>query len=44
MSDKYTAQVSIRKLARREDWLMFSINVQNHLQSKNIEWVLNNLP
>ena len=22
---------------------MFSINIQNHLQSKNIEWVLNNL-
>jgi len=21
---------------------MFSINIQNHLQSKNIEWVLNN--
>ena len=23
---------------------MFSINIQNHLQSKNIKWVLNNLP
>jgi len=23
---------------------MFSINIQNHLQSKNIKWVLNDLP
>ena len=23
---------------------MFNINVQNHLQSKNIEWVFNNPP
>ena len=23
---------------------MFSINIQNHLRSKNIKWVLNNLP
>ena len=44
MSDKRTAQVSIQKLARREDWLMFSINIQNHLRSKNIKQVLNNPP
>jgi len=44
MSDERTAQVSIRKLARREDWPMFSIDVQNHLRSKNIEWVLDDPP
>jgi hypothetical protein len=44
MSDEHTAQASIRKLVRREDWPMFSIDIQNHLRSKNIEWVLNDPP
>ena len=44
MSDKRTTQISIRKLIRREDWPMFSIDVQNHLRSKNIEWVLDDPP
>lgn len=44
MSDEPTAQASIRKLVRREDWPMFSIDIQNHLRSKNIEWVLDDPP
>ena len=44
MSDEHTTQASIRKLIKREDWPMFSIDIQNHLQSKNIEWVLDDPP
>lgn len=44
MSDERTAQASIRRLVRREDWPMFSIDIQNHLRSKNIEWVLDDPP
>ena len=45
MSGERTTQVSsIRKLVRREDWPMFSIDIQNHLRSRNIEWVLDDPP
>ena len=44
MSDERTAQASVRKLLKREDWPTFSIDVQNHLRSKNIEWVLDDPP
>ena len=44
MNDERAVQASIQRLVRREDWPIFSIDIQNHLRSKNIEWVLDDPP